>query len=151
MADGDRESIRCVIGSRDFIQPEQESYHLLDLRLLRPAVTDDAALDLERGIFEYRNSRLRCCKKGDSPGVTEFQRRLNVGRVKHFLDGHYIDFPFREKFPQARVDLEKSFVERQGGLSANGAVDHGSVSGTIGVDDPVPGRFAPRVNPEYSH
>jgi hypothetical protein len=59
VADGHGERVGGVVRPGRFRESEQCADHRLHLPLLRGAVPGDGLLDLERGVFAYRDGTLR--------------------------------------------------------------------------------------------
>jgi len=151
VADSDCQCIRRIIRSRGFGQSQQEPDHHLNLAFLGTPVTDDRALDLQGGIFENGEPLLCRNEEGHAPGMSQLERRLNIGRIKDSLDRDRLDLLMREEIHELSVDLQKSFVKGSARRSSDCAEQYGRMPGAIRLDKTVTRGFASRVNPQYSH
>src|SRR5437773_1900785 len=88
VTDGDGQSIRGVRGGGRHRKAQKEPDHRLHLSLLSAAVSDNGAFYLQGRVFEHGNTVLGRSEKHDSPHVSQFERGLHVGGMKHLFDRH---------------------------------------------------------------
>ena len=125
VANGDGESVGGIVRCGDFGQPQEKAHHSLDLVFFCPSISDDGAFYLERRVFKNGNSVLSGSQEGYTPGMAQFQRRLNVGGVKNPLDGQGINRLVRENLRKIHVYLQQPFVEGTARPGLNRSIDHG--------------------------
>src|SRR5439155_6297997 len=85
VTDGDGQSIRGVTGRGHHRKAQKEPDHRLHLSLLSAAVSDNGTFYLQGRVFEHGNTVLGRSEKHDSPHVSQLERGLHVGRMKHLF------------------------------------------------------------------
>ena len=84
MATASASAASCGDGDRR--QAQQQLHHLLHLRLLGAAVSDDRALDLRRRVLEHRQAGFDRGEHCHAARMSELQRAADVDGVKEILD-----------------------------------------------------------------
>src|SRR5207237_7475923 len=87
------------------LQSKKSRHHELNLLLRRAARSHNRFFYFRRRILEDLNSRLLAREKNHSARVPEDNRRANVSRVKHILDGHRIRAVALDELEDSGVNL----------------------------------------------
>ena len=80
-----RERICRIVWRRRRLESEKQLHHLLDLMFLRPAESNDGALDLRRRVLHDGKAGFRRRQQRDPPRMAEFQRAAHVAGVEDIL------------------------------------------------------------------
>src|ERR1041384_904272 len=94
----------CCIGRYFFANPEQRSYHELDLCFTRVAVADDGELYLRCRILVNREAAVGCREQCDAARLPELQRALSVARKKDALEAQAFGLKRTDRFVETAID-----------------------------------------------
>ena len=149
MAECDGYRIGSVGSHPVAFETEQCLNHELHLLFRRIAVADDGFFHLPGRIFRRRQSALHCGKEADTPGMTEFQRRLRVFSVECALDGEFIGAVLREYMAEPCIDRVKTFGDTAEGRVGDRAGSKEPDCRPPPGDDTEPGHQSARINAEH--
>ena len=90
MAQGQSQSIRRVVRSRDLFQVQEPLGHVHHLAFFRPSIACNCLLHLEGGLFKDRNAVFRTGKESDPASVSHLNAGCDIRIKKQFLNGDRI-------------------------------------------------------------
>ena len=151
MADRAGKGVRGVERRREFSQFQEGLHHLLDLRLIRAAISHHGLLYLSRRILENRKVEVRRREKGNAPGMTELQRGLDILGEKDILDRHCVRLMPCNDFSQPFVHFLQAVGKRQAGRSRDAPGFHKKNPIPLFVHDSESARDASRVDTKDTH
>ena len=108
MANGDRQSVGGIGWFGNLDQVQQARHHVLNLRLLRAAVSNDRRLNRERCILSYVKAGRRSCQHGNAAHLSEFERRFRIDCVENFFNGYLVGLVSKNQLRQLLVDSRKT-------------------------------------------
>ena len=129
--------IGCI-GGRLIRQIEQYTYHVLDLLLVRAAVTNDRGFDARRRIFGDRQSRLRECADRSAARLSKYQRAGYVHLHEYFLNRRFLRRVLADHFSEFAENMQQALRQRDV-FALNTTVNDAGAATAGGFNDAVAG------------